>query len=114
MTLSAYKVIDNKIDETLNTKDDFERNENISQKGLSLLMSHRLNFNTALFSNIDLRKNSGTSPGLKNTLLSVKLGINKNLSRRTNIGVQLNRSLVDQGIGRYGESSVMGTMTHRF
>lgn len=114
VTLSAYKVIDNKIDETLNTKDDFERNENISQKGLSLLMSHRLNFNTALFSNIDLRKNSGTSPGLKNTLLSVKLGINKNLSRRTNIGVQLNRSLVDQGIGRYGESSVMGTMTHRF
>lgn len=114
LTLSAFRLSNKKLLGSINLTGDFEKNEEIRQKGLSFLLSHRLSPNTSFFTNLNKQQNIGNFPGLKNQLLSLKFGINENLSRRTNLGFQLNRSLIKNEKSRYGETSLIGIITHRF
>lgn len=114
VTLSAFRLNNKRLAGSTSIGDDFEKNDQIIQHGLSLLVSHRLNTRTSIYTNLSTQRNIGAKQGLQNKFRTIKFGFNQNLSRRTNGSIQLNHYLSEQGTGKSAESSIMGIMTHRF
>lgn len=114
VTLSAFRLDNRRLAGSLNLGDDFDSNTRILQNGMNLLMSHRLTPNLSAYTNLSTQRNRGTIPGAENKINAVTLGLNQNLSRQTSASIQLNRSLSDSAISPYNESSIVGTLTHRF
>lgn len=114
ITLSVFHLDNRRLEGTLSLGDDFDDNTRIRQHGWSLLLNHRLDPNFSLFTNLSTQRSTGSAFGAKNQVRSIKLGMNRILSRRTSAGLQVTRSLSDKGTNPYGETSFTGIMTHRF
>lgn len=114
VTLSAFRLDNRRLAGPLNFGDDFDTNTRILQNGMNLLISHRISPNVSLFANLSKQRIEGTVFGAENKIQALNLGFNQILSRQTSASLQLNRSVSESTVNPYSETSIMGTMTHRF
>ncbi|WP_404301650.1 TIGR03016 family PEP-CTERM system-associated outer membrane protein [Alicycliphilus denitrificans] len=111
----AYTRTDTRLlDGALQLGDDFDTNQRILQRGWSLVLGHRLTQNSSINASLGQTRSVGTVPGLETKVRPLIFGWNTRVAPRTNIGIQLRRVLSDGSAGRYGESAIMGFITHRF
>lgn len=102
------------LDGALRLGDDFDFNRNIRQRGWSVMFAHRLTQNSSISANLGESRSIGTLSGLETRVRSLMLGWNIVVAPRTNLGLQLRRILSDGASNRFGESAIMGFITHRF
>lgn len=111
----AYTHTDTRLlNASLQLGDDFDNNQRILQRGWSLVLGHRLTQNSSINASLGQTRSVGTVPGLETRVRPLIFGWNTRVAPRTNIGIQLRRVLSDGSAGRYGESAIMGFITHRF
>lgn len=102
------------LDNSLQLGDDFDRDSKIRQRGWSLMLGHRLTPGTSINFSFGETRSMGVNSGLETRTRPFIVGWNTLVARRTNIGIQLRRVLSDGNVNSYGESAIMGLITHRF
>ncbi len=114
VTLLVMRSDSRLLDNSLLLGDDFNINSRIRQRGWNLMLAHRLTPNASVNASIGEIRSLGSVPGLETRTRPFIVGWSTLVARRTNVGIQLRRILSDGNVNRYGESAVMGFITHRF
>ena len=114
VTLGVFEKVNEKLGRSVFSGFDFDVNNKISQKGWNLSAAHRLTPISAVYLNITQQNNRGSALGFKSSSLAFRAGFNSQLAKKTNINLQIGRSLFEGNANKYDDSSVMGTLTYRF
>lgn len=114
LTLMVMRSDSRLLDNSLLAGDDFDNNSRIRQRGWNLMLGHRLTPNASVNASFGEARSIGSVPGLETRTRPFIIGWNTLVARRTTVGVQLRRILSDGNVSRFGESAVMGFITHRF
>lgn len=94
--------------------DDFDSTDFVLQQGLGFSVGHRLTPLTSVSADWSLQRNEGSLASQKTTNKSLTLRLNTQLAPRTSGSVQLRRTVQDSPTSPYGETSIAGTVNHRF
>ena len=94
--------------------DDFNNDSKIRQRGWNISVGHRLTSSSSVMASFGETRNSGVDSGLETRTRPFIFSWTTLIAPRTNIGLQLRRVLSDGNVSRYGESAIMGSITHRF
>lgn len=114
VTMVVSRINSRQLGGALGLGDDFATNTQIRQHGWNLILAHRLTVNASISASLGDMRSVGSVPGLATRTRPYILGWNTLLTRQTNVGIQLRRVLSDGSVNRYGESAIMGFVTHRF
>jgi uncharacterized protein (PEP-CTERM system associated) len=94
--------------------DDFDSSDFVLQHALGVSVGHRLTPLTSVSADWSLQRNEGSLATQKTTNNSLTLRMNTQLAPRTSGSVQLRRTVQDSPTSPYGETSIAGTVNHRF
>jgi uncharacterized protein (PEP-CTERM system associated) len=94
--------------------DDFSNDSKIRQRGWNISASHRLTPSSGVTLSFGEMRNSGVDTGLETRTRPFIFSWTSLVARRTSVGLQLRRVLSDGNVSQYGESAIMGFITHRF
>jgi uncharacterized protein (PEP-CTERM system associated) len=94
--------------------DDFDSSDFVLQHALGVSVGHRLTPLTSVSADWSLQRNEGSLASQKTTSNSLTLRMNTQLAPRTSGSVQLRRTVQDSPTSPYGETSIAGTVNHRF
>jgi len=114
VTVAVSRSDSRALDGLLRLGDDFDVNTRIRQRGWHLTAGHRLTPNASVNASLSDVRSLGSAPGQETRVRSFALGWDALVARRTSVGIQLRRSLLNGGARDYSESAITGFITHRF
>jgi hypothetical protein len=97
----------------LSLGDDFSNDSKIRQRGWNISASHRLTPSSGVTS-VLAKCATRVLIRIGDADQAVYIFLTSLVARRTSVGLQLRRVLSDGNVSQYGESAIMGFITHRF
>ncbi len=114
VTATVNRTRTSRLQSAITLGDDFDSSSFVLQQGLSVSVGHRLTPRTSASADWSLQRNQGSQAGQRTSTRSLSLRLNTQLGARTSGSVQLRRSVQDSPTSPYGETSIAGTVNHRF
>ena len=114
LTMSVMRSNSRLLQSAVQLGDDFDNDNKIRQRGWNIALSHRLTPSSSITASYGETRSLGVDSGLETRTRPFIVAWTHLVTRSTNVGIQLRRVLSDGNVSRYGESAIMGSITHRF